>query len=111
MFIILSVPLCCLPTQAARPAATPIDAIDAPMDRISSNAIGFFFHLNRYIKGYGITILKALKGQRSSTVLSSIISFEEANYFKVKAKKSQSAEARLLQRSDVKLQATRRKST
>src|SRR5919199_1093861 len=32
IFIILSVPLCCLPTQAASPAAAPIDATDAPID-------------------------------------------------------------------------------
>jgi hypothetical protein len=53
MLIMASVPLCCLPTQAARPAAAPIDAIEAPMGRMSSNAIAVLFNYTRYIKGYG----------------------------------------------------------
>jgi hypothetical protein len=59
------------------------------MDKISSNTIAVFFHWNRYIKGYGTTISQPVKGQRISTVLSTIWSLKEANYFKVKGRKSQ----------------------
>jgi hypothetical protein len=62
------------------------------MDKISSNTIAVFFHCNRYIKGYKTIISQAVKGQRISTVLSSIRSLKEANHFKVKARKSQKVE-------------------
>src|SRR5215204_5656306 len=55
MFIMLSVPLCCLPTQTANPAATPIDATEAPMGSMSSKTICGLFPLDSLYKGLRAT--------------------------------------------------------
>jgi hypothetical protein len=55
IFIMPSVPLCCRPTHAATPAATPMDAREAPMGSISSKTICCFFPLETLYKGLRAT--------------------------------------------------------
>jgi hypothetical protein len=55
IFIMASVPLSCLPTHTASPAAAPIDAIEAPMGSISSKTICGFFPLESLYKGLRAT--------------------------------------------------------
>jgi hypothetical protein len=72
MFTMLSVPLCCLPTQAANPAATPIEATEAPMGNISSKTICGFFPLDSLYKG-----LRATKQQLEQDQLTRHISSQQ----------------------------------
>jgi hypothetical protein len=70
MLVILSVPLCCLPTQAANPAAAPIDATEAPMGSMSSKTICGLFPLDSLYKGLRATKQQPEQGQLNGKLLS-----------------------------------------
>src|SRR3712207_5523942 len=78
MFVMLSVPLCCLPTQAANPAATPIEATEAPMGRISSKTICGLFPLDSLYKGLRATKQQLEQNQLREHVSITTSAFEEA---------------------------------
>ncbi len=70
MLVMLSVPLCCLPTQAANPAAAPIDATEAPMGNISSKTICGLFPLDSLYKGLRATEQQPEQGHLNGIHLS-----------------------------------------